>query len=403
MATTAAILQVQRSYIAYYNRPGDPGGVEYWANRLDAGESLNTLINSFANSPEASALYEGVSTADLIVLVYGQSFGRTPDDGGRDYWAGRIDSGELTPGEALLTIVEGASGDDLLIIDNKVDFSVQVTNSFATDDDYNASGLTVLSDIMALIDATVESLSTALSNYVTEEPEPEPEVPAIVGVWNLVDAVPGTAITFTFNEDGTYTHWETQIIEDVDPSGFPGTETGTYSWDASTGVVSFLTVTSDTNGDWGASDSGSDVITVHVDGDTLTLNGMPFVAAQPDTQVQAIVGNWHLANASDPDDNIIFSFNADGTYSHWETGGSSVTDGPTLISDSDNPSGYTGSETGTYSWDESTGMLSILTITSDANGDWGLSDELGQGPSIDIEIVGTTMSAFGGELIFDMA
>jgi|GEM_PF-1450401 len=403
MATTASVLQVQRSYIAYYNRPGDPGGVEYWANRLDGGESLNTLINSFANSPEASALYEGVSTADLIVLVYDQSFGRTPDDGGRDYWAGRIDSGELTPGEALLTIVEGASGDDLLIIDNKVDFSVQVTNSFATDDDYNASGLTLLSDTMALITATAESLSTALSNYVTEEPEPEPEVPAIVGVWNLVDAEPGTAITFTFNEDGTYTHWETQIIEDVDPSGFPGTETGTYSWDATTGVVSFLTVTSDTNGDWGASDSGSEVITVHVDGDTLSLNGMPFVAAQSDTEVQAIVGNWHLANASDPDDNIIFSFNADGTYSHWETGGSSVTDGPTLISDSDNPSGYTGSETGTYSWDENTGMLSILTITSDANGDWGLSDNLGQGPSIDIEIVGTTMSAFGGELIFDMA
>ncbi len=403
MATTASILQVQRSYIAYYNRPGDPGGVEYWATRLDAGESLSTLINSFANSPEAATLYEGVSTADLIVSVYDQSFGRTPDDAGRDYWAGRIDSGELTPGEALLTIVEGATGNDLLIINNKVEFSVQVTNSFATDADYNAAGLTALSDTMALIDENAESLSAALANYVSEEPEPEPEPAAIVGVWNLVDAEPGYAITFTFNEDGTYTHWETQIIEDVDPTGFPGTETGTYSWDATTGVITFLTITSDNNGDWGGSDTGSEVITIQVAGDTLTLGDLSFVAAQSEDQAQAIVGTWHLANASDPDDDIIFSFNADGTYSHWETGGSSVTDGPTLITDSDNPTGYQGSETGTYSWDENTGMLSVLTITSDANGDWGLSDGVGQGPSVELEVVGSTMSLLGGEFVFDMA
>jgi len=400
MATTESILQVQRSYIAYYNRPGDPGGVEYWANRLDGGESLSTLINSFANSPEAAALYEGVSTADLIVSVYDQSFGRPPDDGGRDYWAGRIDSGELTPGEALLTIVEGASGNDLLIINNKVDFSVQVTNSFATDEEYNASGLVTLAETMALITETLDSLSSALANYVSVV---EPEVQAIVGVWNMINAEPGSAITFTFNADGTYTHWETEIIEDVDPTGFPGTETGTYSWNATTGVVTFLTVTSDNNGDWGASDSGSEVIIVQVNGDSLTLNDLSFVAAQPEDQVQAIVGTWHLANASDPDDDIIFTFNSDGTYSHWETGGSSVTDGPTLVTDSDNPTGYQGSETGTYSWDESTGLLSVLTISSDANGDWGLSDDLGQGPSIDIEIVGNTMSVLSGELIFDMA
>ena len=26
--------QVQQMYVAYYGRPGDPAGVEYWANRL---------------------------------------------------------------------------------------------------------------------------------------------------------------------------------------------------------------------------------------------------------------------------------------------------------------------------------------------------------------------------------
>ncbi len=36
MATAQSIQRVQELYIAYYGRPADPEGLEYWADRLDA-------------------------------------------------------------------------------------------------------------------------------------------------------------------------------------------------------------------------------------------------------------------------------------------------------------------------------------------------------------------------------
>lgn len=44
-------------YIAYYERPTDPGGLAYWSNRIAAtGGSLSGIIQEFGNSPEADAL-----------------------------------------------------------------------------------------------------------------------------------------------------------------------------------------------------------------------------------------------------------------------------------------------------------------------------------------------------------
>ncbi len=44
---------VEKLYIAYYQRPADPGGLIYWANRiLDEGLS-NHIFEAFANSQES--------------------------------------------------------------------------------------------------------------------------------------------------------------------------------------------------------------------------------------------------------------------------------------------------------------------------------------------------------------
>jgi len=261
MATTAATEQVQRAYIAYYNRPGDPGGVEYWADRLDAGESLDSIIDAFAASVEAESLYEGVATGDLIIAVYSQAFARVPDDAGRDYWAGRIDSGELSPGEALLTIVEGATGSDLTIISDKIDFAIQVTNTFVNGDAYNAADAQAMSNTLQQIDGTDAALEAALAVYGISQTS---QSNSIVGSWRLENGGnQDEKIALNFYEDGTYIHWETSLSDvtgnavsasDPDnPSGYAGTESGTYEWDAETSTLTVYEITSDTNGDWGLS------------------------------------------------------------------------------------------------------------------------------------------------------
>jgi len=123
-------------------------------------------------------------------------------------------------------------------------------------------------------------------------------------------------------------------------------------------------------------------------------------AVEP-SPANSLIGTWNLSDPGDPDDDMTFTFNSDGTYTQWETGGSSVTDGPTLITDSDNPTGYQGTETGTYTWDEDSGTLTVLDIISDNNGDWGLSDDAGGG-TLHIDIVGEVMTIPAGGLVFMM-
>jgi len=48
---------VQKIYIGYYQRPADPAGLIYWAERLDgSGGNLNEIIEAFANSAESQTL-----------------------------------------------------------------------------------------------------------------------------------------------------------------------------------------------------------------------------------------------------------------------------------------------------------------------------------------------------------
>ena len=88
----------------------------------------------------------------------------------------------------------------------------------------------------------------------------------IVGSWRA-ENIPHTA-TITFSNDGTYSMVETGT---ADLSGQSGSEGGTYSWNPTTGALTYNT-TSDTTGQWGLSHSGA--VTITISGNTLTLNAI---------------------------------------------------------------------------------------------------------------------------------
>ena len=48
MAAANYYSAVQKAYIAFYGRPADKVGLEYWAGQLDtANGNLSTIINAF--------------------------------------------------------------------------------------------------------------------------------------------------------------------------------------------------------------------------------------------------------------------------------------------------------------------------------------------------------------------
>ena len=185
---------------------------------------------------------------------------------------------------------------------------------------------------------------------------------AIWGTWygvNLGQA--GGTVAFSFFPDGTY-FLNDHGIQALDPSGHPGIERGTYTWNAATGA---FTVTTLVNGDgqWGFSDS-SGVGTVHVVGNTLSNSDGSFVLTRVADPASAIVGGWYRSNQPNPGDIDVLDFLPNGTYL---LGG--------------DPPSSTFLEFGSYSWNPTTGAFQFHVIdTTDPNS--GLNGETI--PSIDV-------------------
>ena len=128
--------EVQKLYIAYFNRPGDPGGLGYWEGLLANGASMTMLQNSFSSSAEYQAIYIGQQNTVLITKLYQNLFGRVVDvnDGGVQWWAGEMDAGRHT-----ITTIAGAlsSGTtpgsaDNIAITNKITAATAFTNALNT-------------------------------------------------------------------------------------------------------------------------------------------------------------------------------------------------------------------------------------------------------------------------------
>lgn len=137
MATQASLDRVQELYVAYYGRPADQEGQEYWADRLDGDEGESAIVNAFGNSAEYDELAEGKGNATLVDNLYQQMFGRHADPEGLTYYTGVLDRGEKSLAEIATTILNAASGEDQHEFDAKVEAAAEYTEKFGSADDYD--------------------------------------------------------------------------------------------------------------------------------------------------------------------------------------------------------------------------------------------------------------------------
>ena len=130
MAAATHFQTVQKIYIAFYQRPADPAGLKYWADRIDvAGGDASAVVAAFANSPEAVALYgtiDATTIGSVVDKIYMALFNKAPDAAGKQFYVDGFNAGTFTPGTIALNILNGATGDDAVAINNKA----QVANSF---------------------------------------------------------------------------------------------------------------------------------------------------------------------------------------------------------------------------------------------------------------------------------
>lgn len=130
MAAAAYFDTVQKIFIAFYQRPADPAGLKYWADRIDAANGdAAAVVSAFATSPEAVTLYGTIDKTTIgavIDKIYLALFNTTPDAAGKKFYVDGFTAGTFTAGTIALNILNGATNDDAVAIANKL----QVSNTF---------------------------------------------------------------------------------------------------------------------------------------------------------------------------------------------------------------------------------------------------------------------------------
>ncbi len=190
MAISVQQAQIGTLYVGYFGRSVDPAGLAYWVGQLSNGLSLDRIAQSFAVQSEATALYPFLANptvdgaAAFLTSVYSNLFNRTIDAAGLAYWTDQLAAGKPV-GSAIVDMIAGAQGNDLLTINNKVMVAVEYAQAFDiaqrawTSADL-ASSRSVLSGVTSdpstvlAAEAKIHDIITPPSPTPTPTPSPTP-------------------------------------------------------------------------------------------------------------------------------------------------------------------------------------------------------------------------------------
>ncbi|MDA8417841.1 MAG: DUF4214 domain-containing protein [Desulfobacteraceae bacterium] len=175
---TAYVDQVQKAYIAYYGRPADATGLDFWTNKLAAvNGQWGSIIDAFGNSAEATNMLANMSNEEKINTLYQQMFGRSADPSGLTYYAVGMANGTYTLASIAVNILNGAQGNDATVIANKLASANMFTTGLDTTPEmigYNSStvasvrtwlgGVTAAAAAQTSVDGVLLSLTTTTNS-----------------------------------------------------------------------------------------------------------------------------------------------------------------------------------------------------------------------------------------------
>lgn len=161
-------IEIQKVYIAYFNRPADSAGLEYWSQAIASGSNtIQDLTDAFSTSAEYLSVYGGAANEIVISQVYQNLFGRQPEPDGLAYWLGEMNAGRVSIGNIAYAALNGAGGADLEAITNKAKAAIEFTDflqSRNADEQYSGD---VLQDVKLWM-STIDGSSVSYLNAVQE-------------------------------------------------------------------------------------------------------------------------------------------------------------------------------------------------------------------------------------------
>lgn len=204
MASITDSTVIQKLYIAYFGRPADVPGLQYWTATLaDAHGDTAAITKAFAGSTEYKNLTVGQDAYHLVGQAYLAMFGRAADLPGLEYWAKGLIAGTSSVDGFMNALAHGAQGSDLTTLNNKVTFAVAFSGEMTSSDailgysgditnsmtrNYMAGIASDASLAAALVPATLHDTLMDLIGYCAPTPPP-PAAPAAPTPLAATDAV----------------------------------------------------------------------------------------------------------------------------------------------------------------------------------------------------------------------
>ena len=126
--------EVQKLYVAYFGRPADPEGLNFWINQLQTNPNFyQTVSMTFSTSNEFKTMYAGLDNRALVTEIYDNMFARAPDADGLNFWVNALNNGTISFDNAVTFIANGARNNDAIIINGKVSVATEFTKHIDTD------------------------------------------------------------------------------------------------------------------------------------------------------------------------------------------------------------------------------------------------------------------------------
>jgi len=182
---------IQGVYIALFGRPADPTGLAYFNTATNGGTDLSA-IGDLASTAEYQDRFEGMNNIAVINTIYQGLFGRDADAAGLAFFVAGLQSGTYNINNIAIAILDGAQGDDALVVANKL----VAANAFTAQVD-------TATEIASYSGASAAALGVAYLAPVTSDVDTIPTADeTTTAVQGVVDAgVAGNTLSFVDGAD----------------------------------------------------------------------------------------------------------------------------------------------------------------------------------------------------------
>jgi methionine-rich copper-binding protein CopC len=148
LTSSEAILE--RAYIAYFGRPAEPEGFNWWLSNVSSQGGIDAVMTNvyrdFCKSSEYLRAYASdldpvthavINAPHLLNSIYENLFHRDIEQGGLDYWGTLVSQGAVTINSVVVEVLNGARNSDFDAVNSKIDAAIALTHKV---DEINASG-----------------------------------------------------------------------------------------------------------------------------------------------------------------------------------------------------------------------------------------------------------------------